>query len=383
MFAHGLGGSLAYYAPLMQQWASAGYVVAAPNFPLTNAETQGAVDPGDFRNQPGDVSFVITSMLKAGKGADEPLAGLVDRRRVGVAGHSLGGITTLGIAAHTCCHDERVRAAIVLAGDPLSFPKGRFDYRNAPPMLLVHGTEDSAVTYDASIDVFNRARSPKGIVTVLDGDHGSPVAPSNPAFASVVRATTDFLDGYVQGDRAARRRIAEAAEPGVTEIRFETKPGKRATIPTTPREVRDLKATVTPRRNLERRAGRHRHLERLHPGKDHQHRAVLEHGAGRRRRLRPAVGLHPPAQPDRGGLVAARHRDRRGGHGDLRRGARLRHRRERRRLARPGGQRPHHGLVRVVTERRGRRSRPPGGRRPGQRSRWSPARSRHGGGNHG
>jgi hypothetical protein len=189
-------------------------------------------------------------VLEASEQRDSPLAGLVATAPVGLAGHSLGGITTLGAAAHSCCLDERIGAAIPMAGDPLSFPEGRFTYRDAPPLLLVHGTEDDLVPYDASVDVFNRARSPKGLVTIPGGDHGAPIAPTGPAFESIVAATTDFFDGYVKGDRPARRRIAGHAEEGVTEIRFVTKRGKKVTIPTTPREQRDLKATVTPRRDL-------------------------------------------------------------------------------------------------------------------------------------
>lgn len=250
VFAHGYTASADVYKGILQSWAAAGYVVAAPNFPLTTTATPGGPNAGDFANQPADMSFVITSVLDAAKGGDAPLAGLVDGEHIGVAGHSLGGITTLGIAAHSCCQDDRVDGAIVLSGDPLSFPKGRFDYAKAPPLLLVHGTEDSAVTYEASIDVFNRARSPKGLLRIEGGDHGSPIAVAGPAFPSVVRATTDFFDGYVAGDRAARKQIARDGEPGVTKIRFVTTPGKRVTIATIPQPVRNLKATVTPRRNL-------------------------------------------------------------------------------------------------------------------------------------
>jgi dienelactone hydrolase len=249
VFAHGFGATPAVYEGILKSWAAAGYVAAAPAFPLSNTGAPGGPNPGDFVHQPGDMSFVVTSLTDRSDD-DDVLDGLVDATRVGVAGHSLGGITTLGIAAHSCCQDERVKAAIVLAGDPLSYPKGRFDYAQAPPLLLVHGTEDSAVDYRAGIDVFNAARGPKGLVTIEGGDHGSPISVTGPAFPSVLRSTTAFFDTYVKGDRAARRDIGAAAEPGVTEIRFVAKRGARTTITTTPQQTRDLQATVTPRRNL-------------------------------------------------------------------------------------------------------------------------------------
>jgi len=250
VFGHGFGASPDVYAGLLRSWAAAGYVVAAPRFPLTNSDTVGGIDAGDFQHQPGDMSFVITSMLQASEGDTVPVAGLVARHGIGVAGHSLGGITTLGIAAHTCCQDARVKAAVVLSGDPLSFPTGKFDFARAPPILLVHGTADDLVAYGAGVDVFNRAKSPKGLVTITDGDHGAPVNPAGPAFASVVRATTDFFDAYLQGNRSARVRIASDGEQGVTSVRFVSKPGAHVTIATQPKQVRDLSATVTPRTGL-------------------------------------------------------------------------------------------------------------------------------------
>jgi len=250
VFGHGFGASPDVYTGLLRSWAAAGYVVAAPRFPLTNSATVGGVDAGDFQNQPGDVSFVITSMLQASEDDTGPLAGLVDPHGIGVAGHSLGGITTLGIAAHTCCRDARVKAAVVLSGDPLSFPTGKFDFAKAPPILLVHGTADDLIAYDASVEVFNRAESPKGLVTITDGDHGAPVAVGGPAFASVVRTTTDFFDAYLEGNRPSLERIASDGEQGVTSVRFVSKPGAKVTITTQPKQIRDLKATVAPRTGL-------------------------------------------------------------------------------------------------------------------------------------
>jgi len=222
VFGHGYGGSPGAYESLLRSWAAAGYVVAAPRFPLTNGAAAGGIDAGDFQHQPGDMSFVITSMLEASKKDAGPLSGLVSPHGIGVAGHSLGGITTLGIAAHTCCRDARVKAAVALSADPIPFPTGKFDY----------------------------AKSPKGLVTITDGDHGAPVKVAGPAGSSVVRTTTDFFDAYLEGNRVARKRIASDGEQGVTSVRFVSKPGATVTIATQPKQVPDLKATVTPRTGL-------------------------------------------------------------------------------------------------------------------------------------
>src|SRR6202035_1454240 len=101
VFAHGLGGSPQDYRVLLSAWASAGYVVAAPLFPLSSSETPGGPDGGDIGSQPGDMSFVIGQMLKASSSPNGPMSGLIEPDAIGAAGHSNGAITTLGLVANT------------------------------------------------------------------------------------------------------------------------------------------------------------------------------------------------------------------------------------------------------------------------------------------
>lgn len=251
VFAHGLGASAQAYEGLLAQWASAGYIVAAPAFPNTNANAADGIDPGDFANQPADVSAVITAILRASKRAEAPLAGLVQRDGIGIAGHSLGGITALGVAANSCCRDQRVKAAVVMSGDPLRFPKGRFNYAKAPPILMVHGTDDKLVTYEASVDVFNRAEAPKGVLTIKKGDHGAPMNPTGPAFDEVVAVTTTFFDAYLKEDPAALNELAADGNTATTKLVFAAEPGTRVTLPTASTLApRDLSASVAPETGL-------------------------------------------------------------------------------------------------------------------------------------
>jgi hypothetical protein len=138
----------------------------------------------------------------------------------------------------------------VLSGDPLSFPGGTFDYAHAPPLLLVHGTADDLVPYEASVDVFNAARGPKALLTVRHGDHGAPVSASGASFATIVRTTVDFFDAYLKQDASARARLVRDGSSATTRFVVAAKPGARTTIPTTPAKVRHLEATVTPDHDL-------------------------------------------------------------------------------------------------------------------------------------
>jgi fermentation-respiration switch protein FrsA (DUF1100 family) len=246
VFAHGLGSSGLEYRDLLEAWASSGFVVAAPKFPLTSSDTAGAPDPGDYVNQPADMSFVIGEMLRAATVSTGTFSGLIDPRAVGAAGHSLGGITTLGLAVNTCCIDSHVKAAIVMSGDSVTFPSGIFAYGQAPPLLFVHGTSDPLVPYESSVDAFNLAHGPKGLVTIEGGDHSSTVSSSGRAFPSVVRATTDFFDAYLKGDPAAANDIEADASGGVARVVFDAQPGSETTVPTTPTTPpRALRATAS------------------------------------------------------------------------------------------------------------------------------------------
>jgi predicted dienelactone hydrolase len=250
VFAHGFDSNVTGYLPLLEKWASAGFVVAAPLFPLTNSSAPGGPDLSDYVHQPGDMSFVVTQILRQSAQSSGTLAGLVDPAQVGAAGHSLGGVTTLGLVADTCCRDRRIKAAVVMSGDAITFPTGRVDDAEAPPLLLVHGNADPAVPYVSSVDVFNRAHAPKGLLTIIGGNHDSPVNPAGAAFGSVVRATVDFFDRYLKGETAALARLDHDAEPGVTTLTFVSRPGRRVVLPVPKTTVGHLAATAAPSTGL-------------------------------------------------------------------------------------------------------------------------------------
>src|SRR6185369_8852107 len=81
LFSHGLHGTPEGYQIVTARIAAAGFVVAAPAYPRTNANTE-AFSVGDVANQPADASYVIGEVLK------RELASAVDPARIGAAGHS-------------------------------------------------------------------------------------------------------------------------------------------------------------------------------------------------------------------------------------------------------------------------------------------------------
>ena len=63
VFAHGYEIDAAAYAPLLEDLAAGGFVVAAPDFPGTSTRYTGGAIRSDSLEEPADISFVITSMI--------------------------------------------------------------------------------------------------------------------------------------------------------------------------------------------------------------------------------------------------------------------------------------------------------------------------------
>ena len=91
-------------------------MVAAPIFPLENANAPGGPNESDLIHQPRDMRFVISRMLAAGAAPRSPLAGMIARREIAVSGQSDGGETALATAYDPFYRDRRVRAAVILSG---------------------------------------------------------------------------------------------------------------------------------------------------------------------------------------------------------------------------------------------------------------------------
>jgi dienelactone hydrolase len=252
VFAHGYGSSPAEggYRAVMVHWAAAGYVVAAPRFPLTSDTAPGGPDLSDFAQQPADMSVGVDHVVAEAASPSGLLNQMVDGHEIGAAGHSLGGVTVLGLVADSCCRDTRIDAAVVMSGDAIAFPTGGVDFGPAPPLLLVHGDADPSVPYAASVEAFNAAHGPKGLLTMVGGDHGAPVNPAGRGFASVLRTTTDFFDAYLKHRAAARQRLPHDATTGATTLTFVAGAGVTTTIPVPTTVAGSLHATATPTQGL-------------------------------------------------------------------------------------------------------------------------------------
>jgi dienelactone hydrolase len=208
VFGHGFDLTPAAYAGLLRSWVRAGYVVAAPVFPLENADSPDGPERSDLTNQPADMSFVISAVLAASSADSGPLAGLVDPARIAVAGHSDGGDTALALAYTSLYRDPRVDAAVILSGALLPGVGGTAFPAGSPPLLAVQGTADTINPPSATAAFFAQARRPKYLLSLPGAEHLPPYTEEQPQLSIVERVTRAFLDGYLKGETAAVGRLA-------------------------------------------------------------------------------------------------------------------------------------------------------------------------------
>jgi len=212
MFSHGYHGAPAKFSLLFGAWARAGYMVAAPQFPLTSTRGAPYDQVTDFVNQPGDISFVLTQLLHG------PLRSQIDSSRIAAAGLSLGGGTTYGLIDNPCCLDTRYRAAAIFDGLRLPFTKPF--RKNTVPVLIAHIDTDIAVPYRLAEQWYAQSASPKWFLTFHTGAH--PEAYENtksPHDHTAVQTSIDFFDLTLLGDTSARARLMhDGNNPGESKI---------------------------------------------------------------------------------------------------------------------------------------------------------------------
>jgi predicted dienelactone hydrolase len=127
--------------------ASHGYTVVAVDYPLTHFFAPGKPKLTDVVNQPGDVSFLIDTVLKRAQDKDDVLFNTIDDKKIAVAGVSLGGLTSTLSAYHRKVRDARITAAISIAGPAAMFTPTFFAESHVP-FLMIYGDGDAIIPYE-------------------------------------------------------------------------------------------------------------------------------------------------------------------------------------------------------------------------------------------
>lgn len=207
VFSHGVTASGPAYAGLLQLIAAHGYIVAAPTYPLTSGPG-GWANVVQATNQPADVSFVIDQLLAESAKPTGVFSGRIAPEHVGIGGHSLGAITSLGFY-NSCCGDPRVAAVVGLSG--ILFPMGgTYDKTPDTPLLLIHGEKDEILSFEAgSQKIFHDfTEVPRALIRYPAAGHVDVVAAADYTPLTVA-AMNAFYDLELRGDDRGWRTISD------------------------------------------------------------------------------------------------------------------------------------------------------------------------------
>ena len=203
LFAPGFLQCPGAYSDLLQAWASAGYVVAAVNFPRTNCHLGTEAYEADLVNQPQDMSYVLTRLLALSARPGDSFSGLLDPHEIGAAGQSDGGDTVAALAANACCTDRQLKAVAVLSGAEWAPMPGRYFPGGAPPMLFTQGSADTINPPWASLQLYRADSGARYYLDLFGASHLIPYEGTNPVERLTARVTLAFFDRYVLGQADA------------------------------------------------------------------------------------------------------------------------------------------------------------------------------------
>ncbi len=197
--------------------ASLGYIVAAPDYPLTSGGTEGGANARDVVNQPSDISFLIDSLL-AWPEDERPFAAEPDPERIGLSGYSLGGLTSYLATFHPRWRDPRIRATAAVAGPSSGF-SARFFENSEAALLSIAGTADALIQFAGNGATMVERAPGSGLLVIEGGSHLGFIGAADPAFRFMdnpdgiaCAAVLGVLDGQTSVDYSLLGELAEGID---------------------------------------------------------------------------------------------------------------------------------------------------------------------------
>jgi len=223
LFSHGFGGCAQQSATLTRALAAAGYAVLAPNHRDEACERymgnlSAALGAGQMQpEQPFTQPAAWSDRTEAGRRDDleavlqfalshAPYKDAIDRNRIGVMGHSLGGYAALGLAgAWPSWRDPRIKAALALSPYAAPFIVAGTLGGIAVPVMYQTGTRDIGIgPVLLKQGGYAMARPPKYLLE-LDGAGHFAWTELNPKYQrTIADYAVAFLDQALLGRPAPR-----------------------------------------------------------------------------------------------------------------------------------------------------------------------------------
>jgi len=223
MFSHGscaFPEQSVFFTALL---ASYGFVVAAPPHPgntISEYATCGtpAAETDSFANRPADISFVIDALLGMNADPSSFFFTTIDPSRIGMSGHSYGGLTTLRVSAL----DARVIAGLAMAPVARSIEDEIASIR-IPTMLQVGTLDDLQADSELA---FSLLHTPRYLLEIDHMPHllfsdfcpacGAGSISADAAHLYILRHAIPFLLHWVADDHRFDAFLSlPAAPPGV------------------------------------------------------------------------------------------------------------------------------------------------------------------------
>jgi predicted dienelactone hydrolase len=158
--------------------ASHGYTVVAVDYPLTGIWAPEGPLMTDVINQPGDVSFLIDTILRRNANNADTLYNTIDPEKIAVAGVSLGGLTSILATFHPKLQDPRIAALVSIAGPTSIFTPTFFESRDLP-FLMVYGGGDAIVPHEDNALPVLSMYPDVTLVTLADASHAGFAQPAS------------------------------------------------------------------------------------------------------------------------------------------------------------------------------------------------------------
>jgi len=224
LFSHGSCGFERQSLFLTPWLATQGFIVVATPHPgntlfeFPDCRT-GSAQAASAVERPRDIIFALDYILAADRDASSPFFGAIDESRLGMSGHSFGGLTTY----LTTALDDRFTVAL-----PMAAATGPNSVLHIPS-LTMYGEVDSVVNNPGIFAAYERSDGPKRLVGIEDAGHYAfsdscfPSADCNPpatltqdeAHERVKRWVLPFLKVYLAGDRSFTPFLTTPPPPGV------------------------------------------------------------------------------------------------------------------------------------------------------------------------
>lgn len=242
VFSHGYHGCATQSRFLMEAFASAGYLVFAPNHrdaacnggagrwsdrPPTPFRQPHMWDEQSFRDRGDDIRRLLEAIA-----VDDRFRTRADVSHLGLAGHSLGGYTVLGLGgAWPTWKLPGVKAVLALSPYSQPYVVHRSLVGLAAPVMFQSGTLDPGATpaLDRAAGGFDQSPAPKYLVEFEGATHFAWTNFGFTAHQQIVTYSLAFMNRYVKN--TAEERTLTHSVPGVAQLRYVTETGASDVAP--------------------------------------------------------------------------------------------------------------------------------------------------------